>query len=289
MICIDCGNEALERLADDTTAKTFRCCACGTTFIVERHGDDWRLTTDGKLLTSGAKMVQGYLGMLHPSELPALFDPEARKRAPNEASREPSEAELDERPWGGYEEPEPDLEFLKSLGRNIPRRYAHLVSAEDLTRESTVFWPGSVGRHVLADSIPDGREFIPHVEEHIEGLARLLHVERETLDYSVASSDFIDDVLIRENRASLLKDEWFRGLVAYAGEIIRRNVDGEWIAEYDATSGWWEPVIRDAAGKLCDPFLTLYKGILEDEAGAFGVSVAIEIQSSSVWQRNGEW
>jgi hypothetical protein len=292
--CLDCESESVKLVAQDGASKTWRCSSCDGACTIERNGADWRLFFNTELLASRLSDVAALLGM-RDSDLIDLFegrDPKEPKQGSTD-SGQASEPELEDYSQyigqPGYPGPDPDPAFLASLGRNIPRRYAHLVSEEDRMRESDVFWPRAPAVHLLADSIPDGREFIQHIDEHIRTLARLLGIEREKLAFSLASAEMVDGV-IEHDRETWLSGQRFGGLVAYAGETIRGNVGGDWVAEYNSRDEWWEPFIRDAGGKLYNPWLDLYKRILEDFPCSFVASVGMEIQSSPRWRPDtSEW
>lgn len=279
--CVFCGSSRLQQSELSETSKTWFCKKCSHQFTLERVDGDWRLLLDGDLVASEMMNVAAGVVMLEPDLIAAYERAKLPRSKPGQA-KIPSA----ERPAC---EPAPDLDFLLSLGRNIPRRYAHLVPPESLLRESDVFWPSTSGQHLLADSIPDGREFILEIEEHVERLAQLLKVERARLDHSSESANRIDTV-IRRNPKRWLSGERFRSLVAYAGETIRYHVPAHWVAEYNAEASYWEPYLRDAAGTLYNPWLDLYKGILEREGYSFALTVNIEIQSSPNWKlQRGSW
>lgn len=104
----------------------------------------------------------------------------------------------------------------------------------------------SYSEHMLVGVIHPGWE--EHIDEHADELAKLLGLDRDVLDFSTFSLDMVegrilsrwDNKSFQEQRAAL-----FSPLLAYAGEIVRRSVDGAWLITKHEETGTLEPWIVD--------------------------------------------
>ncbi|PQO37543.1 hypothetical protein DTL21_06255 [Bremerella cremea] len=102
------------------------------------------------------------------------------------------------------------------------------------------------GIHILHGIIHDKWE--NHIDEHVDELANLLGLDRDILDFSTFSLEMVEGrILSRWSNKSFQEQQesLFSPLLAYAGEIVRRSVCGEWLIIEDKNTGTLEPWIVD--------------------------------------------
>jgi len=88
-------------------------------------------------------------------------------------------------------------------------------------------------RHILEELLPDGQSFVAQVPQLIANLEKRLRVGNSRLDYSRASLRRVDAYLGGYRRAHTTADNdpsLFQEITAYYGEILKREVGGEWRA-----------------------------------------------------------
>lgn len=130
--------------------------------------------------------------------------------------------------------------------------------------------------HILQDVIYPGWE--QEVPKHVEALGTLLDLDEQVLDFGVLGLPFIEDrILARWSNKSLQQQRatLFSPLLAYVGEIVRRQVDGQWLILKDRESGTLEPWIADELGRRYDVMSILDPMI--DGADFLGLKAMAEI------------
>ncbi|MDI1475566.1 hypothetical protein QHF84_03115 [Polyangium sp. y55x31] len=133
--------------------------------------------------------------------------------------------------------------------------------------------------HVLEGHLPQGAHFIEAVPSLIDELARTLEIPRESLDSSFDSLYLVEKALkkIRPKRRILEIPNLFPGLVAYAGEVMRKATGGEWFLT-EVGGSIHEPYVRHGpGGRYMNPWLELYKSITEPGPVALHVLVSVEV------------
>jgi hypothetical protein len=122
--------------------------------------------------------------------------------------------------------------------------------------------------HMLEGNLPQGPHFAEAVPSLIDELAQHLKLPRESLDSSFDSLHLVDAALkkIRPKKKILEIPNLFPGLIAYAGEVMRKASGGEWwIHEIQEVKGpIYEPYVRyGPGGRYMNPWLETYKSIVE--------------------------
>ncbi len=134
--------------------------------------------------------------------------------------------------------------------------------------------------HVLEGLLPQGPHFIEAVPALVDELAGHLKLPRESLDGSFDSMHAVDAALkkIRPRRSVLETPNFFAGLVAYIGEVLRKESGGHWMLE-EVAGGIYEPYIDIdlRQGIYLNPFLEPYKFIYEGKRGGLVAIVAGEL------------
>jgi hypothetical protein len=124
--------------------------------------------------------------------------------------------------------------------------------------------------HVLEGLLPQGPHFIEAVPGLIDELAGHLKLPREALDGSFESMHVVDAAMkkIRPRRRVLETPNFFAGIVAYIGEVMRKESGGHWMLE-EVAGGIHEPYIDIdlRQGIYLNPFLEPYKFIYEGKRG----------------------
>ena len=121
------------------------------------------------------------------------------------------------------------------------------------------------GEHVLSDLILDSKEFLKLKESYIYSLAKRLSISNEKLDKSLESLKIIDSAF---NRKKIKMINFFNKdylyLIAYLGEVYRKEKGGEWYFEKKSKNKSYEPYIMTYTGVLLNPFLSLFKECYEN-------------------------
>ncbi|MDI1433968.1 hypothetical protein QHF89_31005 [Polyangium sorediatum] len=133
--------------------------------------------------------------------------------------------------------------------------------------------------HMLEGNLPQGPHFIEAVPSLLDELARTLKIPRESLDSSFDSLYLVEKALkkIRPKRRILEIPNLFPGLVAYAGEVMRKATGGEWFLT-EVGGSIHEPYVRyGPGGRTMNPWLELYKSITEPGPIALHVLVSVEV------------
>ena len=167
-----------------------------------------------------------------------------------------------------------ELLFVSASGKGL--LYA---SRQELMEKSAARASEPQPQHVLEGNLPQGAHFIEAVPSLIDDLARTLEIPRESLDSSFDSLYLVEKALkkIRPKRRILEITNLFPGLVAYAGEVMRKATGGEWFLT-EVGGSIYEPYVRyGPGGRYMDPWLELYKSITEPGPIALHVLVSVEV------------
>ncbi|MDI1482305.1 hypothetical protein [Polyangium sp. y55x31] len=167
-----------------------------------------------------------------------------------------------------------ELLFVSASGKGL--LYA---SRQELMEKSAARASEPQPQHVLEGNLPQGPHFIEAVPSLIDELARILKVPRESLDCSFDSLYLVEKALkkIRPKRRILEIPNLFPGLIAYAGEVLRKATGGEWFLT-EVGGSIYEPYIRHGpGGRYMNPWLELYKSITEPGGISLHVIVSAEL------------
>ena len=158
-----------------------------------------------------------------------------------------------------------ELLLLMKHGRSI--LYASRAELNQKREESSKRPPPT---HVLEGLLPQGPHFIEAVPALVDELAVYLKLPRKSLDGSFESMYLVDDALkkIRPRRRVFETPNFFAGIVAYIGEVLRKESGGHWMLE-EVAGGIYEPYIDIdlREGIYLNPFLEPYKFIYEGKRG----------------------
>ncbi|MDI1442977.1 hypothetical protein [Polyangium sp. 6x1] len=119
--------------------------------------------------------------------------------------------------------------------------------------------------HMLEGNLPQGAHFVEAVPSLIDDLAKILEIHRESLDSSFDSLQLVDKALkkTRPKQRILEIPNLFPGLIAYAGEVMRKASGGEWWIN-EIAGPIYEPYVRyGPGGRYMNPWLEIYKSITE--------------------------
>ncbi|MBI5367485.1 MAG: hypothetical protein HZA54_10650 [Planctomycetes bacterium] len=107
------------------------------------------------------------------------------------------------------------------------------------------------GRYLdpLEGLLPEGGDFPAHIGELVEGFAALLGKSVEDLTYEKKELLRIDRVVKRVGLEGALKPPCPGMLIAFAGEVVRRVVNGQWKVMKSTAPNTWEPFIEDLQGR----------------------------------------
>ncbi len=122
-------------------------------------------------------------------------------------------------------------------------------------------------QHILRvdGRFPYGEDFPAHVGALVDQLADLLKIPRLELDYSWASLEKVEKKVKHRGRQKSLSLPVFPALLAYVGEVMRNDVNGEWqMRRSRQEPDVLEPWIVDSREHQYNPFLPLYDALDED-------------------------
>lgn len=136
-------------------------------------------------------------------------------------------------------------------------------------------------RHILQDRLPYGQDFVEHVPALVDELAVLFNIPRAELDNSMESLNKLQPKVRRRGYRNCLEAPIFPALVAYLGEVMRQQVNGQWLMRPPwQVPDIWEPYIVDPQGRECNSWSQLYDIFAENEYGLDIPSMAaVEIAS----------
>jgi hypothetical protein len=125
---------------------------------------------------------------------------------------------------------------------------------------------------------PEPRTFESIIGAEIARMARVLDLNGDKLDYSEASLTYIEKAMQQKqftHQQQIL--ELYLGILSYAGEHLIRTYEGKWHLEIEDEDRFssWDPKIQRASGKIIDPFVDLFDGLLLQEAGKFIPIIAL--------------
>jgi len=117
-------------------------------------------------------------------------------------------------------------------------------------------------QHLLVGLFDYDRRFLEDIPSLVGGLIDTLKLGDDYLDYQWRRLDDLDRVLRGINRSRLLKPDLFAMVIAYTGEVFRRQVGGVWVMKYIEDDSVWEPWV--AVGDIeCAVFSIVYNEIYE--------------------------
>ena len=117
-------------------------------------------------------------------------------------------------------------------------------------------------RDQLLDVQPQPERFNTDVPSLVAALPALLRIDASLLDFSERSLDALDSAIRRLGSERILVADVFPSLVAYVGEVIRRQVNGSWEVRTTREGTRHEPDIVDPTGGRYG-LLRIYKQLLE--------------------------
>ncbi|MFN8530701.1 MAG: hypothetical protein U0670_19010 [Anaerolineae bacterium] len=144
-------------------------------------------------------------------------------------------------------------------------------------------------QHILREAgrFPYGEEFPAQVPRLIDQLADLLNLSRDELDYTWASLEKVEKKIKHRGRQKSLAVPIFPALLAYVGEVMRHDVQGEWqMRRSRQDAEVWEPWIVDAREHEYNPFLPLYDALDEDSdypTIQIVIAATVEVSVKRVW------
>lgn len=111
------------------------------------------------------------------------------------------------------------------------------------------------------DVIPQGASFPDQVPDLIRALPKALELAWTPSGDDLPDLDAVEGAVRRLGQQRVLEPDVLPAVVAYVGELIRRQVGGEWTAQ-DSGQGF-EPDLM-VRGRHCG-LMRIYKEILEDD------------------------
>jgi hypothetical protein len=128
-------------------------------------------------------------------------------------------------------------------------------------------------QHMLESVQPIGQVFIDSIEDQIANLATLLKLSSDDLDFSFDSLIKLEAKIRHYGFRNTLSSPVFPALLAYVGEIMRRQINGKWRVRVQFNVE--EPWLVDAEGRVCQPWSQL---IMHLEEGHLSLRDIVEIE-----------
>lgn len=124
---------------------------------------------------------------------------------------------------------------------------------------------GKKVEHVLSNLIPNDQVFLASINLYIDTLAFNLKISPEKLDRSLQSVKLIDSAYAkkRPSQSVFFKRDYLH-LIAYLGEVYRKEKEGDWFFKKYPGEESYQPYIKTNGNKLLNPFLDLFKECFED-------------------------
>jgi hypothetical protein len=139
----------------------------------------------------------------------------------------------------------------------------YLYSYDDLvTRYQSNLKHAFERRDELSALLPEPERFLTDVTPLIAALPALMALDATRLDFSEESLGVVDSAIRRIGSERVLTAEVFPSLVAYVGEVLRREVNGSWEIETTHEGTRRELDIVDSTGTRY-ALLRIYKQLIE--------------------------
>jgi hypothetical protein len=139
--------------------------------------------------------------------------------------------------------------------------------------------------HILEGLLPQGPRFIEAVPSLIDELAGHLKLPRESLDGSFESLHVVDAALkkIRPRKRILETPNFFAGIVAYTGEVMRKRTGGKWKL-MEVADNIHEPYIDIdfKQGLYLNTFLEASKVLHEQKRGGLSLAAIVSGELMSI-------
>jgi hypothetical protein len=138
-------------------------------------------------------------------------------------------------------------------------------SREDLLALINQSQESASSDNIMNKLLPQGENFIETVPQLIAQLAVKLDIAREELDNSEQSLYKIDEAAQQLLESEVLEEEIYAPLVAYVGEFIRQQTDGNWEMRLNqsGTEKFWEAWIVRSDGSYCSPSIPILNFLYE--------------------------
>ncbi len=133
--------------------------------------------------------------------------------------------------------------------------------------------------HILYNQIPSRDRFIQEVPHLISRLAQELKINLAELDQTLSSLLIIDRKIKRKNKQDYTSNKKLLGsLIAYIGEVIKANINGEWLIT-TSNQAEWEPVIIASTGQVTSFCILVFDELHDAEEISFYDLVSMLIES----------
>lgn len=160
-----------------------------------------------------------------------------------------------------YEFPDGKLLLVLGFGEGTgtmyqsEEQYKKMMSEPDIRKS---------GEHVLSDLITDDKKFLAEKQDYIKTLVKKLNLPFEKMDYSLESLKIIDSAY-RKKRPEMLEffNKDYLYLIAYLGEVYKKEKGGDWYFEKRGDNKSFEPYIKINDKLKLDTFLGLFKECYE--------------------------
>jgi len=132
--------------------------------------------------------------------------------------------------------------------------------------------------HILEDAFSMGPEFVKQIPQLVTKLSELTEVPLKKLDYSLESLKKLDKKVFRKrNNPPFYMTGRFEPLLAYFGEVLRKEIGGDWDMRLGSDGKTWEPwLVKTTRGEI-KPYELLWRELCDTpQPGSLFATVLVE-------------
>ncbi len=122
--------------------------------------------------------------------------------------------------------------------------------------------------HISKQLIPEREKFLESIELFIDKLSSILDIDRSELNLSKHSLKLLSES-VNSKRESLKDNKYlFPGLIAYFGEVLKSEADGNWVISQEK-DGEFEVLVEDKSGNRYSFLTFMFDELFESETSDF--------------------
>jgi hypothetical protein len=108
--------------------------------------------------------------------------------------------------------------------------------------------------------------FKQYLKDPVKAIANIIEIDEKSLDFTAESIKALDLQLSQYYMHSYLRQKLLPGVMAYFGEVVRKEMGGEWKITDETYTIGWRPIIILENGKELDFYPDIVDQLLEQES-----------------------
>lgn len=104
------------------------------------------------------------------------------------------------------------------------------------------------------------------LNDPVKAIAEVIEIDEKSLDFTAESIKALDSQLSQYYMHSYLRQKLLPRVTAYFGEVLRKEIGGEWKITDDKHSIGWRPTLQLESGKKLDFYPDIVDQLLEQES-----------------------